>query len=319
MKTNDIIGRYIWLVDLLYQEEELDLKQIQEAWRKEYSERAEYSERTFHRDVDDIADLLGIHIIYDRSSNKWLIDLKDDFLASERKKELMSVISMNNAVREYGEDVLENRILYEEEPRTKPEWIRQAVKAMSMGKKLSIKYKSLRNPQGHDHIVAPFCIKMYKRRWYLLARVDKEENPRTFCLDDRMLKMEETDYLYKMPENFDAKAYFKDAFGITTGRPAAIKIKTYGVETQYWRSAPLHPSQKEIETHVDYSVFQLAVPTHTVNGIRVWEFYQELFSRIDQIEVLEPDYLRRDMEDYARKIIARYDIKRQDEVANPEK
>ena len=64
MRANDIIGRYIWLVDLLYQEEGLTLRQIQKAWGKEYSDR------TFHRDVDDIAALFGIHIIYDRSSGK---------------------------------------------------------------------------------------------------------------------------------------------------------------------------------------------------------------------------------------------------------
>lgn len=53
----------------------------------------------------------------------------------------------------------------------------------------------------------------------------------------------------------------------------------------YFRSLPLHPSQKEIENHSEYSVFEYWLkPTY--------DFEQEILSHREDVEVLEPVQLR---------------------------
>ena len=80
-----------------------------------------------------------------------------------------------------------------------------------------------------------------------------------------------------------------------------VKIKAFGTEPNYLRSVPMHHSQQEIETGEGYAVFQLQIYPYA------WEFKQELFSRIDQIEVLEPQKLRDEMLFYINKVKARYE------------
>ncbi len=65
------------------------------------------------------------------------------------------------------------------------------------------------------------------------------------------------------------------------------------------RSLPLHQSQLEIETGEDYAVFELILaPT--------WDFKQELLSRADQIEVLEPVSLRQWMKEKTGAMFSNY-------------
>ena len=60
-------------------------------------------------------------------------------------------------------------------------------------------------------------------------------------------------------------------------------------EADYLRSAPIHPSQKETEKGVDYSIFTLHL------GTNAWEFYQEILSHGNRLEILAPASLRKDI------------------------
>ena len=52
-------------------------------------------------------------------------------------------------------------------------------------------------------------------------------------------------------------------------------------QANYFRSLPLHPSQKEVESNPEYSVFEYHLkPTY--------DFEQEALSHREDVEVLEP-------------------------------
>ena len=72
------------------------------------------------------------------------------------------------------------------------------------------------------------------------------------------------------------------------------------MQADYWRSAPVHHSQKEVETGPDYAIFELRLNPDSI------ELEQLLFSKIDQIEVLEPASLRDKMKTNITKMRARY-------------
>ena len=65
------------------------------------------------------------------------------------------------------------------------------------------------------------------------------------------------DAKFVYPKDFDPEAYFADYFGIMieNKKLETIRIKVYGMHVQYIRALPLHRSQCEIETTVDYSIF----------------------------------------------------------------
>ena len=85
-----------------------------------------------------------------------------------------------------------------------------------------------------------------------------------------------------------------------SGRPELVRLKVIPREAKYMRSLPLHPSQEEVETCEEYSVFTLRVaPT--------WDFKQELLSRADQIEVLAPASLREWMKEMIGKMMRKYE------------
>ena len=69
-----------------------------------------------------------------------------------------------------------------------------------------------------------------------------------------------------------------------------ISIKINNYERKYIRVLPLHHSQKEIETTAEYSVFQYILrPTY--------DFMQELLSHGYNIEIIEPESLRKSIGD----------------------
>ena len=57
---------------------------------------------------------------------------------------------------------------------------------------------------------------MFQRRWYLLGKSINDERIRLYGLD-RVTKVETTDDTFTLPEDFDAKDYFSNSFGVIVG------------------------------------------------------------------------------------------------------
>ena len=78
-----------------------------------------------------------------------------------------------------------------------------------------------------------------------------------------------------------------------------MKLKVNADQSNYLRSLPLHHSQEEIETNDDYSIFTLRVrPT--------FDFQQELLKHGDTLEVLEPQWLRKEMTATIKRMFNKY-------------
>ena len=249
--------------------------------------------------------IFGISIQLNRKDKKYRVVTDDSDNIGSMQRALMSTLSLNGTIERYKD--LEGRILYEEEPYVYPEWMRQIMHAMKYNRKIRLDYRKYGEDTISHREICPYCLKMFRRRWYLLALDGKVL--KTFALDNRTVEVKELDNRtveikeqdnrtveikerdkeFDYPRDFDPGAYFRDAFGIRNGKPSEVLVKALRNEADYWRSAPLHPSQKEIETTDDYAVFSLNV------NIDAWEFIQELLSRGDRIEVLSPAGLRRIM------------------------
>ena len=297
---NRIYLRYIWLINLLNSHNGMTFKEIDAAWQDEDNDlnretdpqRRRYALRTFHNHKKAIKDLFGIEIVY--YDDKWVISIPEEEDLAQPRREILSLITTNKAAEK-----LKGRILFEADPKTKTDWLQTVTRAMMNGRQLSFRYCKYDSTTGDrkPRVLAPYCIKMYKRRWYLIGKEIGDRRLKAFAMDDRMSELELSHKTFGMPRYFSAPEYFRDSIGIVVGKAQKIKVKVFGHEQEYWESAPLHPSQTRlvIDKAKDYSIYELNVVTQTPDGAPAWELYQELFSKMDRIEVLEPAEMRDEM------------------------
>ena len=135
----------------------------------------------------------------------------------------------------------------------------------------------------------------------MLAKSDFYPEPRIYALD-RMVEIEVSDEKYKLPNDFDAETYFRSVIGVSgmEEKPEKVRIKVYDYQVQYTRTLPIHASQKEVETADGYSIFEY-------NLVPNYEFRLELRQHMSAIEVLEPEYLRVEMREEAKKLMRMYE------------
>ena len=283
MAHNDF-KRYIWLIELLHRVDGASFADIDDAWQDDpllNPVGAPLPVRTFYNHINAIKEIFDLEITQSKRDRKYRVTN----YYGRVQEEIVSYLSLNATINRYKD--LRGRILGEEESLVDQHYLQLLCQAMHEGKQVRLEYKKYGDIHSRARTLSPYCLKIFKRRWYLLAK--EGDSLKTFALDDRTNGIEMLDEASDYAKDFDAEAYFRDTFGILKSPARNVIVKAYGHEADYWRSSPLHPSQQEIETENDYAVFSLKV------GADAWEFVQELLSRGDQIEVLKPQSLRKEV------------------------
>lgn len=298
MAHNDF-KRYVWLIALLYNSGGASFKDIDLDWQDQPELNPEgepLPNRTFNNHRISIKEIFGFSIEYSAKDKKYHIS--DDLYSGRMQQALLLMSSLSLWNNKDSYEKMAGRILYEEEPFVYPKFMRRIISAMDNDKMIALDYMKYGDRKATRRKLAPYCLKMFKRRWYLLAK--EGDALKTFCLDNRTCDVKVLDEKYEFPNDFNPEEYFKDAYGIRTAPAKEVVLKAYGQEADYLRSAPIHPSQKETETGKDYSIFTLHV------GTNAWEFYQEILSRGNRLEVLEPVSLRKDIAERIEEMRERY-------------
>ena len=94
-----------------------------------------------------------------------------------------------------------------------------------------------------------------------------------------------------MPKNWTAEDFFDGCFGIIAEQSVKIqpvKLKVSAGQANYIRDLKKHESQEEIERNEEYSVF-------TFNIRPQFDFQQEILKNGEEVEVLEPQWLREEI------------------------
>lgn len=294
-------SRYIWLIDLLNRRGYVKMEQINEAWRNSALNETheDMPERTFFNHRDAISQIFGLDIKFDRELGYHIsaAQMGDNNLRAW----MLQTLSVNNMLNECTE--LKDRILFENVPSAKS-FLEDIINIMRDGNAMNLTYQSYRNEVPYTFLAHPYCLKMFKQRWYLLAKTPKYGWPTIYALD-RVVDVEELDIKAEIPKDFNAKEYFSQFYGIITGDgnvPQIIKIRVWADQAYYFRSLPLHHSQEEIERTEDYSVFKYYVVPSV-------DFIQELLSHGDAVVVLEPGELANEMKEIAQSMVDSYQEK----------
>lgn len=294
--AKNFFKRYIWLVDLINRRKYVSFKEINEAWmRSPLNETGDpLSERTFFNHKDAIAGMFGIEILNDRSLGFYIG--RSDVGSDETSDWMLHTLCLNNVLHENAD--MKDRILMEKVPSSE-RFLTDIISAMRDFRVISLCYHSFRHPEPFCFNVSPYCVKYFKQRWYLLG--DSDLGLRIYSLD-RFVDMEELEEHFEIPKGFDAEEYFGNYFGVIIGEePEDVKIRVVPDQVKYFRTLPMHGSQRETVQEDGSSVFSYHIaPT--------FDFVQEILSHGADVEVLEPAELRESIADIIAGMASRYGL-----------
>ena len=292
--AKNYLKRYQWLIDTVRVHGPITFKGISDKWEDcpLNDRRGEpLSNRTFFNHLEAIGEMFNIEIKCDRARGYYIVN-DNDLEGNGIKQWLLESLSMNNLLNESRN--MRDRILFEKIPSSQ-KWLTTIVNAMRDGRAIETTYKSFWRDEESTFVAYPYCLKLFKQRWYMLAATTGKKNLRIFALDERMISIEETDEHYKIPAKFNAEEYFSTYFGViveSDWKPENVKIRVMNGQDSYFDTLPLHHSQTKVleESGDSYSTYHYyLVPTH--------DFKKELMSWGPDVEVLAPDWLREDVKE----------------------
>jgi len=291
------LKHYLWLIDKL-SKRPMTFSEISDSYERSslYERSHPLQVRTLYNWREKIDELFGIQIIYNNEAYK--MENYESLENNSPQKWLIQSVAVNDVVvRSHS---LQPRILLEEIP-SGNELLTDLIDAMERSRVVKLSYRRFNEQNRKDPIMAePYCVKIHNRRWYVLCHVPAQPVPETAseeyrkfgCLKiyalDRIQELEITDEGFIFPKDFYPEEFFANHFGVCIGYDTPmrkIKIRVSNEHRMYLRTLPLHPSQKEIETEDDYSIFEYGLhPTI--------DFIRAILSLGADAEVLEPLELR---------------------------
>ncbi len=280
--SKNYFQRYIWLIELIYRRKYVSFNEINNAWmHSRLNPNGErLYERTFFNHKAAIADEFGIDIKNDRTLGYYIE--RNSFGDDSIGKWMLQALCMNNVLRENAD--MKKYILLEK-THSDDAFLVEILTAIRNCHKISIVYQTFSETEATSRIVSPYCIKYFKKRWYLLGLAEND-SLKVYALE-RFHDMEELDENYTIPAEFDAEAYFGNFYGIWVAPsepPVEIRLKVPEYWAKYLHSLPLHHSQREEPLGDGYTLFSyFMVPTP--------DFENELLS-FRHVEVIEPKSFR---------------------------
>lgn len=284
MTTPELFKEYIWLVNTIHQAKAISLADINEKWvRTEMSGGVEMARSTFNRHRIAIEDIFGIYIECNRKNHHRYYIGNDNVLSEQSVQNwMLNTLSVNNVISESLS--LQRQILLESVPSGNG-FLEPIISAMKKQQLLRISYQKYGAPNPRSFEMAPYCIKLYHRRWYLLGRFNTGKYG-VFAFD-RLQGVELMEDMFQTDRNFDAEQFFSDSFGvvlITQMEPQRVVLRAFSNEAHYLRDLPLHHSQRELGEADGYVDFEYYLkPT--------LDFCGQILSRGNRLMVLQPKSL----------------------------
>ncbi|WP_462373417.1 helix-turn-helix transcriptional regulator [Alistipes shahii] len=289
-----LFNRYVWLVDTIYRAGRITFEEINERWlRSSLNDTGEdLPIKTFHNHKNAIQQMFDIDIACDRRDGYvYYIEHAEDMERGGVRTWLLNTFAVNHLINESHH--LKRRILFEEIP-SGQRYLTAIIEAMRDSRVVELTYRNFWREGISVFEVEPCCVKVFRQRWYMVARSVSDGRVRIYGLD-RIENLHTTERRFELPAEFDAGSYFADSFGVIINPEydvERVRVRIGGIQRKYIRTLPLHASQTECEISEDSSIFEFRLrPTV--------DFQQELLTHAvhaeGAIEVLEPLWLRERM------------------------
>ena len=298
--AKNLINKYVWLAETIYKSGPITFEEINEKWLDQDMDDKPIPLRTFHKWRIAAEEMFNLNIECERRGGyHYYIDNAEEIKNGGLRNWLLNTISVSNLLLD--SQSLKDRILLEDVP-SGQNHLAIILEAMKTNTQLSITYQSYWRDESYTFDIYPFCVKLFKQRWYLVAFSPYYDKVMIYALD-RIFNIKQLDgETFQMPEEFEPEEYFQNFYGIiagTGGDVETVKLKVSAGQANYFRSLPLHSSQQEIESDDEYSIFTLRICPE-------YDFQQEILSNGEDVEVLEPQWLREEIAGKVNRLCNKY-------------
>ena len=295
----EVINKYVWLVDTIYRAGRITFEEINQKWLDQDMDEKPIPLRTFHKWKIAAEEMFKLNIECERKGGyHYYIENVAEIKREGFRNWLLKTLSVSNLLLD--SQSMKDRILLEEVP-SGQDCLALIIDAMKANRKITITYQSYWQDKSSTFDVDPYCVKLFKQRWYLVAYNDYYDKVMIYGLD-RIRDTILSDEHFAYPDDFEPDEFFEGCIGVFVDEEIEIeevRLKVSDLQSKYLRSLPLHSSQKEVESNDEYNVFTFQVrPT--------FDFQQVLLSLGDDVEVLSPSWLRKEIANKTKRMWNKY-------------
>ena len=281
---NRLYAKYMWLISTIYDAGKISFEDIARKWDNAYINdlHQPLKLRTFHNHRNAILLQCGVVIECQRGTNLYYIENPEVLEKNSINQWLLDSFAVSSLLM--GNRSISDRIMLEDVPSGRF-YLDIITTAMRENRQMVIDYEDFFGNTIQGLKINPYFIRLFKRRWYVMALVLPGKEIHRFGLD-RIKHIGVLDSKFNYPKDFSPQDYYTDYYGVFHDeKPMTIRLKAYREKPHYLRSLPLHHSQREIESNNEYTIFEYKIaPTY--------DFIQEILSHCNQLEVLSPDTFR---------------------------
>ena len=303
--ARNMISKYVWIIETIYKSGRISFKELNERWLDDdISEGVDIPKRTFNNWIIAIQETFGLFIENEgKGEYRYYIMNEEDISKNGLRTWLYNTISVSNALANC--ESIKDRILLEYVP-SGQEYLMKILDALKENRILNMTYHSYWKEEESNFDVEPFCVKLFRQRWYLIARSTytyyHRQGPRIYALD-RIRNLSPTEETFEIPKDWNASDFFIGAFGVIADAQTKcepIKLKVNASQANYIRDLKLHETQEEEERNEEYSIFSYYLrPTY--------DFQQELLWHGEDVVVLEPKWLREELAERLKCMLNKYE------------
>lgn len=303
--ARNMISKYVWIIETIYKSGRISFKELNERWLDDdISEGVDIPKRTFNNWIIAIQETFGLFIENEgKGEYRYYIMNEEDISKNGLRTWLYNTISVSNALANC--ESIKDRILLEYVP-SGQEYLMKILDALKENRILNMTYHSYWKDEESNFDVEPFCVKLFRQRWYLIARSTyayyHQKGPRIYAID-RIRSLSPMEETFEMPKDWNASEFFDGAFGVIADgqtKREPIKLKVNASQANYIRDLKLHDTQEEEERNEEYSIFSYYLrPTY--------DFQQELLWHGEDVVVLEPKWLREELGERLKCMYNRYE------------
>ena len=256
-----------------------------------------FSKRTLQRDIKEIRNVFGIDIEYSKSQKGYFISQNEN--ENMNFQRMMEAFDMFNSLN-LAQDLTPFIHLEKRRPQG-TENLYGLLHAIKNRLQIKFTYQKFWEEASSQRMVAPYALKEFKNRWYIMAKDCKDANIKSFALD-RLTNLEITNQTYQYPDNYSIEQSYRYCFGIISPnneKPQNIILSFNPFQGKYIKTLPLHDTQQIlVDNDEEVKISLKLCLTH--------DLFMELLSFGDNLKVMEPKTLAEQIKQAHEKAFKQY-------------
>lgn len=181
------------------------------------------------------------------------------------------------------------------------EFVEPILKAISERRVIKFTYQRHGSDKVSQNLMEPYIIRESKNFWYVIGNgiSKKEHKILTFALD-RIQDLQLTDQVFD-DTKIDRKNFYRNVLGVSIaeGKPEKVVLSFAPIQGKYIKTIPIHHSQQIVKESKNELRVSLELVINT-------ELKMQLLSYGDNVKVLQPASLAKEMEETAKRMVELY-------------